>query len=525
MKIKSIVLLCVSFFVLSLSSVFAIDIDNGDIPLVEKCASWDSWFNWNFIDANDALKINWSPEKWLYPQATEWSPSVMGARVGADGNIAVRFIMTSEDVNFFKNAKFNGTDVRIPFALEIDVVDHDNAFGEAGVDDFSVKIDPDDAGLMADISALDKDQNSLGAIIMHPTELKADTVYQIVFYPNQKLKNSGVIHVNFQLTVNYKWIAAMVNGVSDKCDILDFMGDFKDDSFSGYEIPVANNSDYSSIPSKAVDPWYYFLAAKTDSNESVSFELGVENDAVCWNDHENPDHDASGKEWCILDDNGVNLWRLGIGSTYYYNNTIIDDGSDDSSSDDGSDDTSPDPTPEIIDPGTSDSGGQNDMKIKNVTLSKGAHSERFHTLYQDPGEKFYAYAQLDNDGTATVYDFKIKFYIDGGKKSFDRDDKDYQDSIRIDSYLPDAKIRYAKELTSPTEPGIYWVYACVTSIDNDEDEGNNCSDEDDTEEYGKLIIDDPSAINEEVPSVITGKTWEQLTTAEKAAVMQIIFND
>jgi hypothetical protein len=148
------------------------------------------------------------------------------------------------------------------------------------------------------------------------------------------------------------------------------------------------------------------------------------------------------------------------------------------------------PVTDVVVPGISTSYGHPDMKISTVTLSKGAHSKRHHKLEQDPEEKFYAYAKIKNVGTARAEDFKVKFYLDGGKKNFDRDDDDYQGSVRIEEFDSGAEIRYSKEIASPEEPGDYYIYACITSIDEDSDKSNNCSDEDDKEEYGKLIVED-----------------------------------
>lgn len=148
------------------------------------------------------------------------------------------------------------------------------------------------------------------------------------------------------------------------------------------------------------------------------------------------------------------------------------------------------PEREVVVPGISTSYGHPDMKISSVTLSKGAHSTRHHELEQDPEERFYVYAKIKNVGTARAEDFKIKFYIDGGKKNFDRDDEDYQGSVRIETFDAGAEIRFSKEITAPDEPGEYYVYACITSIDEDSDSSNNCSDEDDKDEYGKLIVEE-----------------------------------
>ena len=147
------------------------------------------------------------------------------------------------------------------------------------------------------------------------------------------------------------------------------------------------------------------------------------------------------------------------------------------------------PPIKIINPGYS-SNGVPDMKIKTVNMSKGSKSTRHSTLYQDPGEKFYAYAKIKNSGDGTAHDFKIKFYIDGGNRNTNGDDDDYEGSVRIDTFNVDAEIRYNKELTSPSQPGTYWVYACITSIDEDSDQSNNCSDEDDREKYGELVVEE-----------------------------------
>ena len=186
----------------------------------------------------------------------------------------------------------------------------------------------------------------------------------------------------------------------------------------------------------------------------------------------------------------------------------------------GSGDSYIPPESETITPGAPGSGGLNDMKIQNVTMSKGSKSERHDTLYQDPGEKFYAYAKITNSGSAIAYDFKVKYYIDGGNRNCNGDDEDYQDSVRVTAFNPGAEIRYAKELTSPSTPGTYWVYACITSINNDSDEGNNCSNEDDREEYGRLVVVASPEVT--APTLQTGKTWTQLTPGEQAAILQIL---
>ncbi len=164
-----------------------------------------------------------------------------------------------------------------------------------------------------------------------------------------------------------------------------------------------------------------------------------------------------------------------------------------------------------------DTGGSPDMKIERAKLSKSENGERHRRYTADPGENVYSFFRLDNDG-GTAYDFKLKFYIDGGKKSFDRDDEDYIDSIRIDTYYHDAEIWYGLNFDAPTTPGKYYVYACVTSLDDDTDEDNNCSGEGDEEEYGILTVVDPDGTSESL-------SWDDYTDGEKAAIiMQSILN-
>ncbi len=502
MKIKVLmVMLGLLFFVAS--GVWAIDVDNGDIPLVGneygtggECGIFASSLNWNPFDSSDAANIDWSPAKWQYPQAKNWSPSVMGARVGADGNIAVRFIMTTEDVDFFKNARFNGTNIRVPFALEIDVVDHNGALGVKRAEDFKIVEDnlPGEAMLSEDISNFDKTK-ALGMIIFQPAKLEADTVYQIVINPNNTA-NFGVIHVNFQLTVNYKWISAMVNNYSNKCDILDFMGNFKGDNISGYNIAIGSNSDFSNIPSKAIDPWYYYLAAETDASNKVSFRLNVENNAVCWNDHENVnenneplhnrssfygyngefDHLVSYKgeaitDWCILDDNDVNLWRLGIGSKYYYNHTTIDSNGNVTNDSQKENDELPGSTTSS-DP--SKSSTKPDLFIKQFYLGDGGI-----THYYDD-ENVHLYAQVKNVGkdvSTSITNITLKYYRFRGEK-INGDLKELGSDKIQGSSLASGKTK-TEDLSSgvPDTEDKYQYYACIDTgkTVSENNENNNCN--------------------------------------------------
>lgn len=403
--------------------------------------------------------------------------------------------MSDSDIKFFKNLKFNHTNTRVPMALEVDVVDFDNLFGLIGEGDFNVLNGkdsiPSSAKLRADVSAFD-DVKQLSAIIMRPDQLEADQLYEIVFRPKGSVSpgRTGKLRMTWQLSNNYKWTTAMMNGRSTKCDLMYIVDKLSGSVFLGIDddgYRLIDQSYGSSIPEAALNGWYYFTV-RGDSTDSYNFTTGVGKieDITCWDDDQNPEHNDDGLNYCN-GRGGNKLFSAPLGEPYYF------DASNSGGNGNGNNQDPP-PDEEIINPGIPRNNGDPDMKISTVNLSKGANSTRYQELEQDPEEKFYAYAQIKNVGTGRAKDFKVKFYIDGGKKNFNRDDEDYQGSVRIEEFNSGAEIRYSRELTSPTEPGTYWVYACITSIDEDSDMGNNCSDEDDKEEYGKLIIVEPPPV-------------------------------
>lgn len=555
--------------VLLSSLVLAIDINNGDSPLDKNCGCEKVLPDGHCVDAFNAGV--WSPGKWLNPKASNWSPSVMGVRVGADGNIAVRFIMDQSDINFFKNAKFNGTNIRVPFALEIDVIDHDNAFGETGEDDFVVRNDgtiPSTARLERDVSASD-DIKSLGAIIFHPSELEPDTVYQIVFEPNNNLKSSGVIHINFQLTVNYKWITAMNRGVSTECDILEFMQDFRYGIGPGYEISVGNDSNLSNVPNGAVNPWYYYLAAKTDSSNKVGFQLNRENHAVCWNDYENSAHNRSSyyggdedvegreefglpladellwytyrrddgatasevpKDWCILDDNQINLWQLEIGSEYHYNQTILGDPDD---SGDGDEDDNNPPDPNDPEPTTPDYDP--DLHIESFQIREDGDDDYEHKVEKTlgPGESFYVEGKLkvENRSSQWAMDVDSDYRIEDNRDFDDDDNKIDQDGafdispydtvtkkmsarkIKVSDDGTEVKVYGNESRSFPVVNGVAKIYFFA---DVEEDGGDSdISSESDKDEYGKVLV----------TVIIPPEIISQPTTNPDGVILHINFDD
>lgn len=142
-------------------------------------------------------------------------------------------------------------------------------------------------------------------------------------------------------------------------------------------------------------------------------------------------------------------------------------------------------------PGT-DHSGTNDMKVSIVKVAKSANGERLHEYQAKPGEEVYSFARIVNDGIGTAKSGKVKFYIDAGKKNFNREDKDYIDSVRFSDFKSGSIIWYGLNFDAPKEEGEYYLYAVITNVDNDIDEGNNISSESDKDEYAKLIVVDPN---------------------------------
>ena len=127
-----------------------------------------------------------------------------------------------------------------------------------------------------------------------------------------------------------------------------------------------------------------------------------------------------------------------------------------------------------------------------MTVAKGKGSKRHHEIEQKQGDTFYAYPKIKNNG-ATAEDFKIKVYMrhkENDGKDFDRDEDFYQGSIRILQIKYGEEIRYPFKMKASDEPGEYYVYFHVTSIDEDSNHDNNSSDEDDKETYAKVDVEE-----------------------------------
>jgi len=286
-------------------NAFAVDIDDSDIPtMYECCAGHVLGYSSNKreVACEDASVSNssimtWSPKAFDSPDVSSWSPDFAGIKVKQNGDIVVRFVLDPEDVATF-NQTFNNSNTRIPYALEVEAVDAHQTFGTAmRHKDYDVLYSPSmsEAVVKRDLGAMlgftPNAKKVFEAIIYRPDLLQANVVHEITFHPHSAPSGQVELHMNFQLTVNYKYIQAMNAGSSDKCDLLDgiIYDAYQDrDSLSdgwAKDLNVGNHGDY--LPSKAQSGWYYYAVAKTDpSNKLFANSVSEVSQIVgmCWND-------------------------------------------------------------------------------------------------------------------------------------------------------------------------------------------------------------------------------------------------
>lgn len=475
-----VVVWLVSFFV-AVGSGVAMEIDRSDSPLVPICIFYSG--PWAAID------IDWSPHVWSLSQQETcqyWSPDVAGVHITGDGKVIVRFVLSQYDINFLSR-KFAGTDTRVPFALEIDVVDHNTITGEMGKDDFSIADNlPWQAVLLRDIPDFD-DIKQLSAVIIRPDRLAANTVYEIVFTPRQWQSATGDFHLNFQLTVNYKYIAAMKNGYSDTCDILYLMNDLRDTvgEVCGNGFSLVADDFGSGIPSSAVDPWYYFSAARTDSSRTFHYpsDGGAQ---ICWNDRVNPAHNDSSPGACR------DIFQVTHGGYYDLSPLVEDQPSGEVEGDTHSISV---PPPVVVAPPV--------YPLITELVAKGLElGEKSGISHYSPGERVLAEAYFKNIGEDCPDDVRVKFYLSEGEK-VDRDKVKVGEGRISREHLESGETDIESiTFTAPTAAGVYNVTACVDTEDAVEEihESNNCT----GEAVFKVTSDPPSAKGMQFLADVTG---------------------
>jgi len=282
-----------------------IEINNEDVEgvfgLVDNCVP--------HIGLNEARTAgDWGSDKWGNHSPLKWSPLYAGITNHGSDSVTIRMVFSKANIDFYKNAKFKGTDTRIPFALEIDVVDPKGVFGEEDYNDFYISSNnlPTEVKLISDTSIFDS-ANQMSVIIARPDKLESNKVYEIELTPTQKKNVSGSIHLVFQLSVNYKYLAAIKNGESTKCDILTLINQVQGENNIDEIMSWFQGNHGDELPEKAIDPWYYFIAAKSDIYRSISTS-GT--NSICSDNFQNPAHDQSGFGYCN------NLFDVKVGSDY-----------------------------------------------------------------------------------------------------------------------------------------------------------------------------------------------------------------
>ena len=279
----------------------SVSINNSDIPTMYKCCTNPAIFGnqrlqgcaGSYSNADIAL---WSFDAFSSPPVTQWSPDVAGVRVKDNGDIVVRFVIDDEDRNTFAS-QFHRTNTRIPYALEVEVVDYNQSFGSASSrDDYDVlhSSSMNDADVRRDLGgmmSISGDAKKIfEAIIYRPDLLTTNVVHEITFSPHQSVSGSIKLHMNFQLTVNYKYIQAMKENASNSCD-------FIDDIISNAYQNIGNRSDGwakdlsvgdhgNDLPSDARDSWYYYAVQESDSSNPIAANSlsDVLSMKMCWDD-------------------------------------------------------------------------------------------------------------------------------------------------------------------------------------------------------------------------------------------------
>ncbi|RWX50853.1 CARDB protein, partial [Candidatus Electrothrix marina] len=406
-----------------------------------------------------------SPDVWgIDIDDEKFIPKRGGIKVCKEQNmIIVGFYLSGSNIDFYKQEFSDGK--RKPLGFEIDINDVSGVFNRNDITSVVTSF-PD--YLRYEDNPMGDDEHLYTLAINDPTVFMKKVWHLAAFHFSDHIDISrATFEVQLQLVGDVRKLRDDYHDIYNGYGVdveMQFWSWFNTlAKYGGGEEDVDGNNFFGIRPSEQI------FQAK---NFFVGGEEGY--DRFLWNWSNNKDEGCGAGKICDYEP-----YNCSFGSDPW-------DKSGDNNSGGNGNNQNPPLDEEIIDPGHPRNNGDPDMKISTVNLSKGANSTRHHELEQDPEEKFYAYAKIKNDGTARAKDFKVKFYIDGDKKNFNRDDEDYQGSVRIEEFNSGAEIRYSKELTSPTEPGTYWVYACITSIDEDSDMGNNCSDEDDKEEYGKL---------------------------------------
>lgn len=117
----SLVITVLFFNVITAKAKFIID--KSDIPLDTECCDLSHPINL-LTECKDAAQAgDWNPGKWGNLEKTKWTPPFAGLKVSQDRSATIRFVISEEELAFYSST-FPNTNTRIPYSLEINVVDY-----------------------------------------------------------------------------------------------------------------------------------------------------------------------------------------------------------------------------------------------------------------------------------------------------------------------------------------------------------------------------------------------------------------
>ncbi len=175
------------------------------------------------------------------------------------------------------------------------------------------------------------------------------------------------------------------------------------------------------------------------------------------------------------------------------------------------------------DSGTTDPTPDIDVHIDKVTASYQGDENYEHETTIYLGQEVRMEVDIENKGDEDIH-VDIEYFWDDDKSfSFDDSHKVGEDNdVKIDhgtrdNGQPENVIEHKQHIYF-SEVGTYYLYIKVTtSGDSDESASSN------TREYAKVIVTE--FIGDPIPNIEpTGKSWDELTPGEKAAVLLIIFD-
>ena len=130
----------------------------------------------------------------------DWIPSDGEISVDQD-RVLVRLKFSQKNIDFYNRSRC-GSSMRIPFALEIDVVDYNSTLGDP-VSGNVLKPSSNmySAVVFRDVGAFDN-LPTLSAVIQRPDQLIAGQDYFLEFQLDQPFSKTGYVYLNIQIALD-----------------------------------------------------------------------------------------------------------------------------------------------------------------------------------------------------------------------------------------------------------------------------------------------------------------------------------